>query len=164
MELIVEVTTDLDDDLRALIAERFSAETGGRFTTSNVLLTSGSMQALDLLGKVLIDPGELIVAQAPTYLGALDAWRPRRPSYEALDWSDPDAALMAKAKFVYSVPNYSNPTGVLVPESQRVALLDAVAKAGTWLVEDDPYLTMQLDGPPPPSIDRKSTRLNSSHT
>lgn len=138
--------------LRALIAERFSAETGGRFTASNVLLTSGSMQALDLLGKVLIDPGELIVAQAPTYLGALDAWRPRRPSYEALDWSDPDAALMAKAKFVYSVPNYSNPTGVLVPESQRVALLDAVAKAGTWLVEDDPYLTMQLDGPPPPSI------------
>ena len=62
------------------------------------------------------------------------------------------AALMAKAKFVYSVPNYSNPTGVLVPEERRIALLDAVTKAGTWLVEDDPYLTMQLDGPPPPSI------------
>ncbi len=138
--------------LRALIAERFSAETGGRFTAANVLLTSGSMQALDLLGKVLIDPGDLIVAQAPTYLGALDAWRPRRPAYEALDWSSPDVATFARAKFVYAVPNYSNPTGVLVPTGKRAALLDAVTKAGTWLVEDDPYLTMQLDGPPPPSI------------
>lgn len=138
--------------LRALIAERFSAETGGRFTAANVILTSGSMQALDLLGKVLIDPGELIVAQAPTYLGALDAWRPRRPSYKALDWNAPDVAAFTKAKFVYAVPNYSNPTGVLVPEVKRAALLDAVTKAGTWLVEDDPYLTMQLDGPPPPSI------------
>ena len=138
--------------LRALIAERFSAETGGRFTAANVLLTSGSMQALDLLGKVLIDPGDLIVAQAPTYLGALDAWRPRRPTYRALDWSAPDAATFAQAKFVYAVPNYSNPTGVLVPQGKRLALLEAVTKAGTWLVEDDPYLTMQLDGPPPPSI------------
>lgn len=138
--------------LRALIAERFSTETGGRFTAANVLLTSGSMQALDLLGKVLIDPGDLIVAQAPTYLGALDAWRPRRPAYAALDWNAPDVSAFAKAKFVYSVPNYSNPTGVLVAQERRVALLDAVTKAGTWLVEDDPYLTMQLDGPPGASI------------
>lgn len=138
--------------LRALIAERFSAETGGRFTAANVLLTSGSMQALDLLGKVLIDPNDLIVAQAPTYLGALDAWRPRRPTYRALDWSAPDVATFAQAKFVYAVPNYSNPTGVLVPATKRAALLDAVMQAGTWLVDDDPYLTMQLDGPPPPSI------------
>lgn len=141
--------------LRQLIAARASAETGGTFTAANVLLTTGSMQALDLIGKVLVDPGELIVAQAPTYLGALDAWRPRAPSYRPLDWTltDPDFdATLARAKFVYSVPNYSNPTGVLVSQERRIALLDKVLEAGTWLVEDDPYLSIQLDGSPGPSI------------
>ena len=138
--------------LRRLIAERMAAETGGAFTAANVLLTSGSMQALDLIGKVLIDPGDLIVAQAPTYLGALDAWRPRRPAYLPLDWQAQDVETLARAKFAYAVPNYSNPTGVLVPQDRRAALLDKVRAAGTWLVEDDPYLTMQLDGPPGPSI------------
>lgn len=138
--------------LRRLIADRMAAETGGSFTAANVLLTSGSMQALDLLGKALIDPGDLIVAQAPTYLGALDAWRPRRPSYRPLDWQTQDVETLARAKFAYAVPNYSNPTGVLVPQAQRAALLDKVLAAGTWLVEDDPYLSMQLDGPPGRSI------------
>ncbi len=138
--------------LRRLIAERMAAETGGSFTAANVLLTSGSMQALDLIGKVLIDPGDLIVAQAPTYLGALDAWRPRRPAYLPLDWQAQDVEALARAKFAYAVPNYSNPTGVLVPQDRRAALLDKVLAAGTWLVEDDPYLSMQLDGPPGRSI------------
>ena len=138
--------------LRRLIAERMAAETGGAFAAANVLLTSGSMQALDLIGKVLIDPGDLIVAQAPTYLGALDAWRPRRPAYLPLDWQAQDVEALARAKFAYAVPNYSNPTGVLVPQDRRAALLGKVLAAGTWLVEDDPYLSMQLDGPPGRSI------------
>ncbi len=136
--------------LRHLIAERASKETGGNFSTANVLLTTGSMQGLDLVGKVLVDEGDLIVAQSPTYLGALDAWRPRKPRYAKLDWSlaDPaqDAALN-HAKFVYTVPNYSNPTGVLVSQERRAALLQKVLDAGTWLLEDDPYHAMQLDGP-----------------
>lgn len=141
--------------LRAAIAERFSASTGRRFGPENVLLTTGAMQGLDLVGKALVDPGELIVSQFPTYLGALDAWRPRMPRYERLDWSlqaqGHDAALR-QAKFVYAVPNYSNPTGVLVPQVERAALLDKVEAAGTWLLEDDPYLPLQFDGPAGPSI------------
>lgn len=141
--------------LRAAVAERVSAASGRRFGPENVLLTTGAMQGLDLVGKLLVDPGELILSQFPTYLGALDAWRPRSPRYEKLDWSlqapGHDAALR-QAKFVYAVPNYSNPTGVLVSQEERAGLLDKVLEAGTWLVEDDPYLPLQFDGPAGPGI------------
>jgi 2-aminoadipate transaminase len=136
--------------LRTLIAERTSAETGGRFTSANVLLTSGSMQGLDLLGKTLVDPGDPITVQCPTYLGALDAWRPRHPVYRKLDWNARTA--LPDSKFVYTVPNYSNPTGVLVSQSDRSRLLDRVLESGTWLIEDDPYHSLQLNGPPGPGI------------
>jgi 2-aminoadipate transaminase len=141
--------------LRDAIAARISAATGGRFTRENILLTTAAMQGLDLIGKVLLDPGDLVVAQFPTYLGALDAWRPREPRYARLDWTlgaPGFAETLRAAKFVYAVPNYSNPTGVLVPQHARRALLDAVVAAGTWLVEDDPYLPLQLDGSAGPSI------------
>jgi 2-aminoadipate transaminase len=135
--------------LRLAIAERMSQATGGTFKADNVLITSGAAQGLDLIGKLFLDRGDLAVVQHPTYLGALDAWRPREPSYEKLTW-DLDAPgfedRLKAAKFVYAVPNYSNPTGVLVPEAARQRLLSQVAGAGTWLVEDDPYLPLQLDG------------------
>lgn len=141
--------------LRAAIAARISREAGRSFAPENVLLTSGAMQGLDLLGKALLDEGDLVVAQFPTYLGALDAWRPRRPRYARLDWSLSRPGFgeaLERAKFVYAVPNYSNPTGVLVGQAERAALLDKVLEAGTWLVEDDPYLPLQLDGPAGPGL------------
>jgi 2-aminoadipate transaminase len=141
--------------LREAIAVRVSEESGGRFQAENVTLMTGAMQGLDLMGKILVDPGDLLVVQAPTYLGALDAWRPRHPRYRKLDWTlrepDIDAAL-AQAKFVYVVPNYSNPTGALVPQAQRLALLEKVRAAGTWLLEDDPYHSIHFDGDPGPDI------------
>jgi 2-aminoadipate transaminase len=141
--------------LRAAIAARMTAATGGTFRPEHVLLTTGAMQALELLGKVLVDRGDLIVAQFPTYMGALDAWRPRLPRYERLRWDpvdpNPDEVLR-DAKFVYAVPNFSNPTGVLVPRAHREALLERVLRTGSWLVEDDPYQVLQLDGPAGPGL------------
>ncbi len=140
--------------LREHIARRMSSQAGRPFAAENVLITVGAMQGLDLIGKVLIDPGDRIVAQFPTYVGALDAWRPRSPVYEPLDWSHPGTGLesLRAAKFAYAVPNYSNPTGVLVPTAARQSLLDKVERTGTWIVEDDPYLPLQYDGPAGPSI------------
>ncbi len=60
--------------------------------------------------------------------------------------------MLREARFVYAVPNFSNPTGVLVPQDQRAALLERVVRAGTWLVEDDPYLVLQLDEPVGPGL------------
>jgi 2-aminoadipate transaminase len=139
--------------LRQAIAERMSRQVGRRFGPENVLLTVGAMQALDLIGKVLIDAGDPVTVQFPTYVGALDAWRLRGPTYRRLDWSpEASAEPLRGAKFVYTVPNYSNPTGVLVPTAARQALLERVLAAGTWLIEDDPYLPLQYDGDAGPSI------------
>ncbi|WP_293863083.1 PLP-dependent aminotransferase family protein [uncultured Alsobacter sp.] len=134
--------------LRDLLAARY-ATPGLTLTRDNVMITSGGMQALDLIGRVLLEEGGLIAAQAPTYLGALDAWRPHHPRFrpmrlEANDF-DP-AAAFAGAQFAYTVPNFSNPTGRLVGLAQRQALLAAAQATGVWLIEDDPYGTLYYDG------------------
>lgn len=140
--------------LRDLIAARYDAP-GLNLARENVLIVSGGMQALDLVGKVLLEEGGTIAAQSPAYLGALDAWRPRAPIYrplrpEANDF-DPEGGL-AGAQFAYTVPNFSNPTGRLVDEATRRRLVEAAHATGTWLVEDDPYGTLYYDGPPLPRM------------
>jgi 2-aminoadipate transaminase len=147
-------------ELRDALAARFSTQ-ALRLGRDNVLITSSGMQGLDLIGKVLLEEGGLIAAQFPTYLGALDAWRPRRPTYRNLVLEDAGfdpAAAMAGAQFVYSVPNFSNPTGRLVGLTMRQALVDAAHSSGTWLVEDDPYGTLHYDGAPLPRMIELSGR------
>lgn len=141
-------------DLRDALAARFSTP-ALRLGRENILVTTSGMQGLDLVGKVLVEEGGLIAAQFPTYLGALDAWRPRRPHYRNLDLEqagfDPATAL-AGAQFAYTVPNFSNPTGRLVGLATRRALVDAAHRLGTWLVEDDPYGGLHYDGAPLPRM------------
>lgn len=146
--------------LRDLLAARFS--TGDlRLARENVLVVTGGMQGLDLIGKVLIDPGGVIAAQAPAYLGALDAWRPRAPIYRPLRLGTPGCdptAAMEGAQFAYAVPNFSNPTGRLVPLDERRILVAAAGATGCWLVEDDPYGTLLYDGPALPRLLTLSAR------
>lgn len=141
-------------DLRDALAARFSRP-GLRLGRENILITTSGMQGLDLIGKVLIEPGGLIAGQFPTYLGAIDAWRPRSPTYRDLLLESPgfDAmAGLAGAQFAYTVPNFSNPSGRLVAEPVRRALAEAAHATGTWLVEDDPYGGLFYDGDPLPRI------------
>lgn len=141
-------------ELRDLIAARFCAP-GLNLTRGNVLITTGGMQALDLIGKVLLEQGSLIAAQSPAYLGALDAWRPRGPTYRPMwlqsNGFDPQTAFQG-AQFAYTVPNFSNPTGRLVGLADRKALVAAAESTGTWLIEDDPYGTLYYDGAPLPRM------------
>lgn len=147
-------------ELRDALARRFSSP-DLTLTRDNVFVTSAGMQGLDLLGKVLLESGQLIACQHPTYLGALDAWRPRSPTYRNVVLDDPafdaDAALEG-AQFAYTVPNFSNPTGKLVGVATRQALVDAAHRTGTWLVEDDPYGTLHYDGEPLPRMIELSAR------
>ena len=140
--------------LRDQIASRFSVD-GLQFSRDNVLITTGGMQGLDLIGKALLDEGALIAAQSPAYLGALDAWRPRRPHYRPFfpDRKGFDAvAAIDGTQFAYSVPNFSNPTGKLIDLETRQALVTAAHTTGTWLVEDDPYGTLYYDAQPLPRM------------
>jgi 2-aminoadipate transaminase len=141
-------------DLRDALAARFSTQ-GLKLGRENVIVTASGLQGLDLIGKVLVEEGALIAAQFPTYLGALDAWRPRQPRYRRLDLEDasfdPVAAIQG-AQFAYTVPNFSNPTGKLVGLPMRRALVEAAHRTGTWLVEDDPYGGLHYDGPPLPRL------------
>jgi len=140
--------------LRDLLAERFGTA-ATPLTRDNVLITTGGMQALDLIGKVLLEEGAPIAAQTPAYLGALDAWRPRRPSFRPMRLEDEafdPLAVMSGVQFAYTVPNFSNPTGRLIGLETRRALLAAAEATGTWLVEDDPYGTLYYDGAPLPRM------------
>lgn len=144
--------TDGLPELRDAIAERFSTQTL-RLDRKNVLITAGGTQALDLLGKVLLEPGGVIAGEFPMYAGALDAWRPRRPTYRRLTIGESGTNLSSlDAQFAYSVPNFSNPTGKLVGLDARQALIAAAQHCGAWIVEDDPYGSLYYDGPSLPRL------------
>ncbi len=126
-----------------------------RLTRENVIVTTGGSHALALLGQILLNPGDTVAAQSPAYLGAIDTWKPRQPSYRPmlLERNGFNAlAAFDGAQFAYTVPNFSNPTGRLVPLDQRQALLDAAQATGTWLIEDDPYGHLYYDEAPLPRI------------
>jgi 2-aminoadipate transaminase len=124
------------------------------------------MQALDLTGKVMLNQRGCVAVQNPTYLGALDAWRPRNPTYVSMNLDDndfdPQVALKG-AQFAYTVPNFSNPTGSLVSLESRKKLVKAANDCGTWLVEDDPYAALYYDGAPITSMLEISADSQSDH-
>ena len=122
---------------------------------SQVLITTGSQQGLDLVAKVLIDPGSKVLVETPTYLGALQAFGPMEPHPVGVA-SDDDGVvvedLVAKAKdarFVYLLPNFQNPTGRTMTEERRAAVSAAAAAAGLPIVEDNPYGELWFDEAPP---------------
>ncbi|MFO1057067.1 MAG: PLP-dependent aminotransferase family protein [Dongiaceae bacterium] len=146
--------------LRDAVAARLSSP-ALRLGRDNVLITTSGMQGLDLLGKVLLEQGGLVAGQFPTYLGALDAWRPRAPTFRNMELESPGfvaATAFAGAQFAYTVPNFSNPTGRMVGVAARQELVDAAHRTGTWLVEDDPYGTLQYDGEVLPRLIELSAR------
>ncbi|MFT5934444.1 MAG: 2-aminoadipate transaminase [Hydrogenophaga sp.] len=120
-----------------------------------VLITTGSQQGLDLVAKVLIDAGSKVLVEAPTYLGALQAFAPMEPDAVSVG-SDGDGVnlddLRAKAngaRFFYVLPNFQNPTGRCMSEARREALVQQADALGLPIVEDNPYGDLWFESPPP---------------
>lgn len=129
----------------------------------NILITSGSQQALDLLGKVLVDEGQDLIIEEPGYLGAIQAFSVYQPNFkpitlgeEGLDLAALDALLEqgSSARLLYGVPNFQNPSGVSYSRANREALAERLVRHDLLMVEDDPYGELRFEGehlPPSPS-------------
>lgn len=152
-------TTEGYPPLRQLIADKIN-RLGLTATVDNILITSGSQQALDLVGKVLVDPGDQILTERPTYLGALQAWKAYQAEFVTVpidaDGICVDArleeALRAGPKFMYILPNFQNPGGVTLSLERRLKLVQIADQYGIPIVEDDPYGDLRFEGEHLPSL------------
>lgn len=142
--------------LREWVAQEMNAQ-GLHVQADQVLITTGSQQGLDLVGKVLVDPGSRVAVESPTYLGALQAFAPYEPEFIALEGDDsgplPQSLDAARgARFAYLLPNFQNPSGRCLPAARRLALVERAAAIGLPLVEDNPYGDLWFEAPPPPPM------------
>jgi 2-aminoadipate transaminase len=121
----------------------------------NILLTNGSQQALDLLGKVFVEPGACLMTSAPTYLGALQAWNAYEGEYCTVPLDDDGMcveelpALLEKEgcpRFLYVLPNFHNPAGTTLPPERRERLAEIARQYDLILIEDDPYGELRYEG------------------
>ncbi len=143
--------------LREWVVARLG-QSGFAITADQVLITTGSQQGLDLVGKVLIDAGAPVAVESPTYLGALQAYVPYEPVFTGLagDGEGPRPEAIAElprrapgTRFAYLLPNFQNPTGLQIPGPRRDALVAAAQRAGVPIVEDNPYGDLWYDHEPP---------------
>ena len=147
--------------LREQICEVMALE-GIRANPDDVLVTTGSQQALDLISRIFIDPGDVVLAEAPSYVGALGTFHQYEASVIHVETDDdglvPQGLRTAiksvraagrKIKFLYMIPNYQNPSGVLLPAERRTEILDICREEGIFVVEDNPYGLLGFDKPSP---------------
>jgi 2-aminoadipate transaminase len=148
-------------ELRELIAERSIRESmKGGVTRENIMITSGSQQALDAVGKIFLNPGDIALVGLPSYLGGINAFR----SYEAnlvgipldkegmrMDLLEEKLKELLKqdlpVKFIYAIPTFQNPAGTVMPESRRKKLVDIAHEYNLIIIEDDPYGKLRYDIP-----------------
>ncbi|MFZ2227715.1 MAG: PLP-dependent aminotransferase family protein [Candidatus Nanopelagicaceae bacterium] len=155
--------------LREQICEVMALE-GIRANPDDVIVTTGSQQALDLISRIFIDPGDVVLVEAPSYVGALGTFH----QYEAqvvhveLDSQGlvPEALRQAitsvrasgrTIKFLYLIPNYQNPTGVLLPADRRTEILEICREEAIFVVEDNPYGLLGFDRPSPNAMRAEDT-------
>jgi 2-aminoadipate transaminase len=145
--------------LRDWIAARFSRGPL-KVTRENVLITSGAQQALDLLGRILLDPGDRVALESPTYLALLSAWRPLGVEFQPVP-SDREGLRMdlledllknRPPKIIYLVPNFQNPQGTTLARDRRERLALLLRGRQIPLVEDNPYGDLRYDGEPLPDV------------
>lgn len=134
--------------LRELISARMAAQ-GINADPAHIMVTSGSQQGIDYVARLLIDPGDTIVVEGPTYIGAMQAFDAYEPTYltVSVDEDGMDVAALARAldraerkpKFIYTIPTFQNPTGITMTRARREALLALSRERGLLILEDDPY-------------------------
>ena len=151
-------TTEGYDPLRQWIADDMN-KNGINVTKDNILITSGSQQALDIIGRIFINNGDRVLTESPTYLGALQAWNTYGPNFVTAETDENglvtenlEELIKQNIKFMYVLPNFQNPLGVTMTLERRKQLIELASKYGVPLIEDDPYGKLIFEGEPLPSI------------
>ena len=161
--------TDGVIELRQWIADHYTLELGRPVSVEGeILVTHGSQQALDLLAKILIDPGDIVVSESPAYLGAVQALELFQPHFEVIpgDKEGMKVELLAerlaaglKPKLVYVVPNFHNPSGATMSLARRQQLAALADQYELLIIEDDPYGAIRFEGDPLPPIASMTQRV-----
>jgi len=146
--------------LREYIAARYKKRHGLDFEPGDILITTGSQQALDLIGKVLLNKGDGVVIEEPGYLGAIQAFCLYEPTFvpvtldeDGLDLEQLEFALQHQnVKLIYTVPNFQNPTGRTYSKGKRSAIYELLSQHDVALIEDDPYGELRFQGESLPYI------------
>lgn len=147
-------STEGDPGLREYISARYARNHGLDVPVKNILITNGSQQGLDLLGKVFLNEGDDVIIEQPGYLGAIQAFSVYRASFnpvtlndEGLNTQELNSVFSSKMpKLMYSVPNFQNPSGISYPETNRIDIAEILKDKATLLIEDDPYGDLRFSG------------------
>ncbi len=139
---------------------RFMAAKGSTVQPEGLIVTTGSQQALDLIGKTMISPGDKVIVEAPTFLATIQCFRLYGANIigAPIDANGVDVDKLEqlieehKPKLVYLIPTFGNPSGATLSLARRKRILEIAARTQTLVVEDDPYGELYFDQPPPPSL------------
>jgi len=155
--------------MREMIA-RHNARYSVRVTAEHIMITSGSQQALDFIGRVFVNRGDYIVVEEPTYLGALQAWNAYGAQYitvrtdeHGMVMDELESALRIGPKFIYILPNFQNPSGCTLSLERRMKLVELADKYGVPIVEDDPYGQLRYEGEHIPSVATLDSRYRNDN-
>ncbi len=165
-------TTEGYRPLREMIA-RHTRRYAVEVTPENILITSGSQQALDFIGRLFINRGDYIIVESPTYLGAIQAWNAYGAQYITIPTDEHgmivdelEKALRVGPKFIYVLPNFQNPGGWTLSLERRKKLVELADRYGVPIIEDDPYGQLRYEGehlPPVVALDSQYRAENGKH-
>ncbi len=157
-------TTEGDPLLRSMLAKRHNRE-GLNIGPDNIIITTGSQQALDIIGKIFLDSGDYVLCGLPSYLGGLNAFSVYGAKLKGISLDEngmiPDELeetiihlheLGKKIKFIYIIPDFQNPAGITIPENRREKIIDIAEKHDLLIVEDSPYRDIRFTGKQQPML------------
>ncbi len=165
-EVLQYSTSEGMPELRELIAKRLSS---GKFQINpeNILITSGSQQAIDMIARILLNEGDRVLVENPTYVGMMSTWKAFSPNFAAVPTDDEgmcvdelESMLTEPAKVMYSIPTFQNPQGTTLSRERRGKLVEILVKHNLPFVEDDPYGELRYSGEKVPTMLQMEAELS----
>lgn len=160
-------TTEGRPSLRSKIADRMNRKYKSHLGAENILITTGSQQNLDMAGKIFFDEGDVVLMESPTYLAAINAFKAYQPVFKEVPTDDkgmiPEEldkilAEMPRAKLIYVIPDFQNPTGICWSLERRQKFMEVVNKYNIPVLEDNPYGELRYEGETLPSLQSMDTK------